>query len=468
VKNSFRVPSSCIDFVAARSFLLQMGYVPSSAAEALAWRILDPHSPNKTLGALSLTDQMNYDNQIRFFLAERIDRMLGNIANKVPMFLSELEILHDGSLDEGSSRFFQLVSNHIPVVIRHESNPKSSIPALNVVEEIINSLLTSHELLADPAFYLEQARSYLNIGNGWTSEKLLKKLYSFYPNIETAQLLAFALNMQGKPLEAEAFYQAWMQSDRPEDKVRAAYVLSMLYARHHDSTLRSHEKAKSYLIFAHEILKQHSSSSYFDYEFDLVFNRNGYALILFREGKMYEAEALLAWGIEKMKKQDSPKERMHLSVLFFNISQIYEQLQEWEKCLNAIESLISIDPNFSEYHAEFARLLIKARRNFTGAAREIQTALNLDPSAFDSEILYEILYEFSENGHYNEVIDLVSAARQVKIKLNCNVKTLETEALINLERFDEALESAKKLSNPAEALAAIQTMRDHEKLPVAV
>lgn len=438
---SLRCQKSEIDFINARQFLQNIHYETSSQAEKLAWRILDPFSQSVAeIGTLSLTDKMDYDNQIRFFLKERVERMLANITIALKARISSLSLFHSEELDEGSKIFFNLLAKEIkvehvktPFIFKQDFN-------LNKQEKTVQSLLCDSK--ADRELIIYHARRYLNIGNGWTAEKLLKKIQS-NKDTQAAQLLSFAYNMQGKSREAEVLYKKWKTSPMAEDQVRACYVLSMLYARHHAREDLSVATSKAYLEEAYKILETRNETNYVDYTFDKVFNRNGYALILFREGKLEEAARLLEWGIATIKDRDTPKERMHLSVLYYNVAQVYERLQLFDQCLAAMNTLIEIDPLFAEYHAEKARILLENFQDTKGAEFEIVRALELDAALFDAETFYEYMYLFNEAEAYAATIRLLRLAESQGLNLDRDLNILLAEALLN-ENTPDALSLVEK------------------------
>jgi tetratricopeptide (TPR) repeat protein len=158
-----------------------------------------------------------------------------------------------------------------------------------------------------------------------------------------------------KPLEAEYYYNLSKIDQSPLSVVKANYPLSMLYLRHHKFNKLNLEKGKKYLEEAFSIIK----SGVLDYldetekQFYTVFNRNGYGLVLFKEGKEKKAIDLLNWGLETLTGVED-KHYMHKSVIIYNICQCYKKLMQYDKAIEKYQELLEIDYAFTEYILKWA------------------------------------------------------------------------------------------------------------------
>jgi len=130
------------------------------------------------------------------------------------------------------------------------------------------------------------------------------------------QDLAFVL--RGETIEAERHYELWRSSGNSIDTVQANYGISMLYLRHHPQYLRDMGYAERLLNDAFELASSSESS-----QFTRIFNRNGYALVLFRKGERNRAIELLTWAEQELSKIDGDVSVMHRSVILFNIAQCH-------------------------------------------------------------------------------------------------------------------------------------------------
>lgn len=132
--------------------------------------------------------------------------------------------------------------------------------------------------------------------------------------------------MPKNPVMSEYYLNLILNDDKIEKyKNGSRYSKAMLYARMHSQELQSIEKSEFLLnqaydeiIGSDEYLK-HSPSAIFS----ALFNRNGYALILFRKNKIEEAKKLMVDCINKIDSisiLDKEEElELYCSVLVYNL-----------------------------------------------------------------------------------------------------------------------------------------------------
>lgn len=118
----------------------------------------------------------------------------------------------------------------------------------------------------------------------------------------------------------------------------------MLYLRHHPKYLRLNEKGKMFLNEAYGNFGENEIS------FHKVFNRNGYALYLFRENQVSEAIKLLKEGIKTLSTNKLSEEDnfFHESVLTYNLTQCYIKIGSFENACKYFNRLIEMDPDFQK------------------------------------------------------------------------------------------------------------------------
>ncbi|WP_168187203.1 tetratricopeptide repeat protein [Salinibacterium sp. UTAS2018] len=205
-------------------------------------------------------------------------------------------------------------------------------------------------------YVYQQAFEYINAGDAWTAQKLGTSLQEVEQSSRVWNLLALANAMLGQTLNAEHYYDRWSRSGDVMDFVRAKYGTAMLYARHHPSGLRDLETSATLLDEAYDALHQLNSGrrNGDDVIFDEVFNRNGYALILFRRGKVEESIRLLRWGIDTLS-GTTENIAIHRTVLIYNLAQCFTQLEDFDSALRTYEELIGVDPHMPEYRLEMAK-----------------------------------------------------------------------------------------------------------------
>ncbi len=126
--------------------------------------------------------------------------------------------------------------------------------------------------------------------------------------------------MLGRTLEAEFCYLRWRDDPDPLGVAGADYGLSMLYARHHPPVLRSLDRTAEHLEHGYAVLDRVPADDTRDLTFHKVFNRNGYALVEFRRGRVEEAIDHLTQGIARLR-NGSAVHHMHQTVhpLYFDV-----------------------------------------------------------------------------------------------------------------------------------------------------
>lgn len=162
------------------------------------------------------------------------------------------------------------------------------------------------------------------------------------------------------------------------DKVRALYGKSMLYARHHPDGLRDIDTAAACLDHAYGIIGNLSEleRAHDDVVFEEVFNRNGFALVLFRRGHVDEALDLLKDGVTRLS-ATTERVAIHRSVLIYNLAQCHKQLGDIEAAIRTFDQLLDVDPYMAEYHLEAAKCL-SAAGDHARSVEECEIAVALD------------------------------------------------------------------------------------------
>ncbi|HGR9085843.1 TPA: hypothetical protein ACL628_002076, partial [Streptococcus pneumoniae] len=130
--------------------------------------------------------------------------------------------------------------------------------------------------------------------------------------------LATTYNMLLETEKAEYYYNLYKHDGKVDHIVAANYMLAMLYARHHPKYLQDDQKAIVLLNEAYDLIKDKVT-------LESIFNRNGYALLLFKMGKVEETIILLKRCLNQIKQLDNSSSSvvLHESVLWFNLYQCY-------------------------------------------------------------------------------------------------------------------------------------------------
>ncbi|WP_367144221.1 tetratricopeptide repeat protein [Pantoea stewartii] len=348
---------------------------------------------------LSLTDKMDPDNQIRYFLADRTLKKVSEFAKKIAERGTKkvrINLIHAESV---LIRHFAQALSRMKVETAFEefSEQKSQNELTQNEKKLITQLIRGYS--GDEHFVIGSIKKIVNCGDVFSAEYLLEHGLKYFKSFETANanLIGTIKNCVNKPIEAEYYYLKIKEQNDPLALVVANYPLSMLYLRHHKQEKRNLEKGKYYLTEAYDYIQNGGldSLSKEDREFYTVFNRNGYGLILFREGKVSEAISLLNWGIETLS-SDTPKHHMHRSVILYNVCQCYKKIRDFDSAINCYKQLLEIDYVFPEYHLEMGLCLLE-KGDLSAYEKCLKEALRLNPYHSDSHYYYSLFLADREN-----------------------------------------------------------------------
>ncbi|EIB96329.1 tetratricopeptide repeat protein [Pantoea sp. Sc1] len=348
---------------------------------------------------LSLTDKIGPDDQIRYFLSERVFRKVAELARKIAdnrVFEIELDVKCAGFPLISSfiqSLFRMGVKVHLVTLGTDEGPGELTESEIQLVKEIIKGNRGDLSVI-EPATH-----KIINAGDIFSADHLLEhSIQSFDQFAEkNAGLIGVIKNCINSPLEAEYYYNLSKKNGDALKTVKANYTLSMLFLRHHAVNNRNLSKGRALLDEAYEII-QNGDLAYTGTDtenFYRVFNRNGYGLILFREGRSEEAIELLRWGINKLSDEYSIH-YMHRSVIMYNICLCYKRLHRYDEAIEEFKKLLDIDYAFPEYHLEMG-FCLKEKGDYEGYVSCIRNALSVSPLHSDSHYLMSLTLLEDEN-----------------------------------------------------------------------
>ena len=153
----------------------------------------------------------------------------------------------------------------------------------------------------------------------------------------------------------------------------------MLYLRHHPKKLLDLQKGTDYLeaIYPKLFLKPDSKKM----QAKRIFNRNGYALSLFKQNKIDEAQQLTEQGIEFFKSSTITYDKFRQSILYYNLFQCLVAKKEFDQAEKTMQHLIGIDPKFFALYEFLAEFYIK-RNQVDKAIATLQQGIGVDDSYF--------------------------------------------------------------------------------------
>jgi tetratricopeptide (TPR) repeat protein len=255
--------------------------------------------------------------------------------------------------------------------------------------------------------------------------------------------LGLCSNFFGRTNESEFHFRKMLESDNPAAQVKASYVLSMLYLRMHNKEKQDLVTAENFLNNAYKILQDNPGLD--DIEFHQVFNRNGYALCLYRRGKILEALEMLENGIAILKKDESGARKLHQSVLIYNAVQCLRSLERYEDCESKCRELLAIDPLFPEYHMEHSRVLLEQNK-IGEALQALGRGIELDPDIAESYSLLGYAYlqnEDLERAYANYLKASMLSPESVQLKLDLGYCLSELKRWHELEKLLLSIEFSK-------------------------
>lgn len=290
--------------------------------------------------------------------------------------------------------------------------------------------------------------------------------------------------MQGDFTSSELYLKEWKKRGTLTDKAYANYALSMLYARHYDSNMHSLFTAKELLLEAQNILENIRDIDNESLEADKQFMLNGYALILFRTGKINEAIEIEKNAIKKLSYATKGARLLQKSVLYYNLAQCYSKIEKTDLAIETYKKLLNIDNNFPDYHIELAKVYLK-ENDLDNAWEELNRAYKIDNSIselnslmgyvqlskkkfkeatkyyklayqyeyLNPDALYDLIYSYTEQDDYNSAykyaekfldnqVEFLVLAKNYQLKVD--LISIMVEILLNHDKGIEAEKLIKK------------------------
>jgi tetratricopeptide (TPR) repeat protein len=166
----------------------------------------------------------------------------------------------------------------------------------------------------------------------------------------------------------------------PAYRAGAHYILAMLYGRFLPEL--DLERATTHLELGLAEL-QRSTEPEAQRRFHIAFNRNGLALIRFRQGRMDEAIALCREARQQLDEYlPADAQRLHRSVLVHNIAQVYVSIGASRLAIEHLSEAIAIDPEYSEYYNDRGMVHFRSG-NFEAARQDYLRAIALSPPYYE-------------------------------------------------------------------------------------
>lgn len=305
-----------------------------------------------------LTHSTEIQHQIRFPMRVRVLRGVRKLASAIAPKVSQNLAVRLAADDELSIEFFlELEAHGVQVTYLPFAGAGSEFASPRELESLLKL-----KMPIDVRGLLAIASERTYSGDYRTAYQLLMRIPEHLRTSDVHHHLGMCTNYFERTEESETHYLRCFESDDIVTRASAAYMISMLYLRWHSKEKHSLDQAEKFLDRAYQELGE--ISDFETREFQRVFNRNGYALCLYRRGRVEEALQMLKSGVSvldtsiaRSDAEGRPSHRyLHRSVLLYNAVQCLAALQQFEECEAMCAELISSDPLFPEYHLEFGRI----------------------------------------------------------------------------------------------------------------
>lgn len=338
---------------------------------------------------LSLTHNQDDKYQLRFynqsFALEAINKVAILIATKIDEKVNFK--LHVKELSYIEKFFFDRLS----ILTKNRISYQQHFTILNISVPLI--------------YTYEKMRYFQNIGDNWTAAYIGEFLIG---NLDQQNNLAmflknYSFNFMelGNPLASkvileEVIHRTKINHSKKDNEalIGCYYALGLLYIRNLPVAFRDKEKAKNMFKSAQRLLENPEFMYDTNHKiFSWVFNRNGYALTLFYENKYQETINLMNKLVAKLEPviQITPVAKLHLSVLHYNLFQVYNAIGDNINAENELKIVIDMDPNDREYKYDYIRFLFKINN--------LTKAKDLLDDMYDNN-MYDPVYHASYYGQY--------------------------------------------------------------------
>lgn len=355
-----------------------------------------------------LTNATEMDHQIRFPLRNRVERNLKKLALACATELKNKNILKLSVAlyrQDYLSHFIFTTLQDFGIQVSYTQNFTTNRLLTQTEISILHRLQTKIRDFSTINHYL---RLRIYSGDYQTPLLILSEINEQDRQDLHHQLLGLCTNYFDQTNDSEVHFNRLLASNNILSKIKATYVLSMLYLRLHPKEKQNLSVAESFLTQGHHLIENNPLIE--DYNFHSVFNRNGYALSLFRRGQVEEALQMLKAGIKKLDDSADGARHLHKSVLIYNAVQCLKALKRFQDCENLCEELLKIDSLFPEYWLELSVVYLEQNK-YQAALQSINEAEKLD--CFIPEIFALKGFLFLEQENLPQAIENYSKASKL-------------------------------------------------------
>lgn len=410
-------------------------------------RYFYPEIKKNNNSIICLTSEVTFDNRIRYY---HITKLLQPIKFLVSEFLSIFYksnntltlILKNYDNSKISDKWFfdllygQIKKENLSIKLYgggFDSNPKIPL-SISTDAKYIDTLKEhfNHEYDGDALSLFKDSMDKAQYEDAIKSGNLYLRNNPFDYDIEL--FLGLAYVMSNLPEKGEAHYKHILDnSDDPKLISNVYYSLSMIYMRHYGKLGKNENKAEYYLNKGKTIILNNKDKLGDEYDYQRIFNRNGIALIEFKNNNLELATEYCEdgqWQLFYL--YGNKKHLLHRAVLLYNCTMTTEAQKKYNDSLKYFYTLLSIDPYFPDYWVHKSKL-DKKMGNIKTAFESINRAIDLNPYEDSLYRLRALMY--IENKEYQKAI--IDLKRALKINpLSEETYEIFSAVLISVGKID--------------------------------
>jgi len=130
----------------------------------------------------------------------------------------------------------------------------------------------------------------------------------------------------------------------------------MIYLRDHSRKHLDIQTAAEYLENSYQSLLKAPDND--KIAVDRVFNRNAFALVLYKRGEIESAQKMIELGLKHLSNIPTTYSKFHQSILYYNLFQCLAAQGASEEAVATMEHLIGMDAKFFIYYEFLADFYI--------------------------------------------------------------------------------------------------------------
>jgi len=420
-------------FKPIKGLINKVNYSPITGKDRHALSLIFPF--DKTLRQerrnSHLTDRQIKEKQLRFLGRSETEDKLRHLAQEIAKLLSGKRIKINFYLNQSASKllfyFIKSLNFYSGTEVIFDYSKKSEICSITHLSNEFELFYFSEPefRIKNASLLYEAARDCGNAGDFESALNLLNSLLELDLDsnlyIEVLLYVGLCHRLLSNPIEAEFYFNKVIEKTKNiYQRNTAWYALAMISILGHQPKFKNLSKSENYLQKNYEELCSLKKSKL--NKAKIIFNRNGYALTLFRRGKLKEALEIVEDGVRQLDGFNTKQQFFQQTVLYYNIFQCYLNLGEISKAETTILKLINSDPKFPKYRLDLAEMYLQEKQ-YEQAIKAVKSGIK--ECSFSMYLFY-----FLEGKIFFELKEFEKAIKSFKIARKNNPFHIETLAFL--------------------------------------